>query len=433
MGVINGMERKIMYRRMLIVLLILNISAILYLSYRSIDNQIPNDIKLLVGKEEVFDFSVPIEAKITSKEVGVFSVNHCVETTKDLNINFSQPFTIKSNQIGNYSIDLSLFGILKFKEIKLDVIDSLELVPCGEPIGIYVKTDGVMVLGTSVITSVDGMNYEPALNKLKSGDYIIGVDNQEITSKKELMNAIKASKGNAMKLKIRREDEVMNLSVTPVETGVGEYKIGTWIRDDTQGIGTMTFITPDGMFGALGHGITDIDTSLLMEVRGGDVYTAEIMSIIKGKNGAPGELIGMINQEDCYRVGDIYKNTNQGIYGILADNYHNISKKHPLQIGLKQHVKLGDAVIRCNVNGKVEDYKIKIEKIDRSNSHYSKGLVIEITDKRLLSLTGGIVQGMSGSPIIQNNKIIGAVTHVFIQDSTKGYGTFIENMVRNLN
>ena len=224
----------------------------------------------------------------------------------------------------------------------------------------------------------------------------------------------------------------MEVCVEPIETALREYKIGTWIRDDTQGIGTLTFVTKDHQFGALGHGITDIDTSLLMEVSDGDVYTAEIMSIVKGKNGCPGELIGLINQSDKFRVGTINKNTNQGIFGDVSADSTALNSKTSIPIGLKQDVKLGDAVIRCNVNGVIDDYSIKIEKIDRSNSQFSKGLVLKITDERLLAMTGGIVQGMSGSPILQDGKIIGAVTHVFIQDSTKGYGTFIENMIRNL-
>ena len=169
-----------------------------------------------------------------------------------------------------------------------------------------------------------------------------------------------------------------------------------------------------------------------MEIKSGTIYAAEIMSIIKGKEGEPGELIGMIRQNNRYKMGDIMENTYQGIFGSINSNFDELLKTQPLEIGLKQEVKKGKAYIRCTVEDKVEDFEIEIESVDLSNSNHSKGLIIRITDERLLNLTGGIVQGMSGSPIIQNNKIIGAVTHVFIQDSTKGYGTFIENMVNNL-
>lgn len=420
------------YRIILILLLVINIGAIFFMGYRTLDGQVPSEIKILVGREEEFDFSVPLVASLLTSDVDVFSVNNQSVNKNKVDIDFNKPFTILSEKTGTYSLDLTLFGVIKFKQIKLDVIDTIELVPSGEPIGIYVKTDGVMVLGTSVITSMDGMNYEPTVNRLKPGDYITAINGLELSGKKQLIEEIQKSEGNAITLTIRRENEIVDISVEPIETAIGEYKIGTWIRDDTQGIGTLTFVTTDHQFGALGHGITDVDTSLLMEVCGGDVYTAEIMSIVKGKNGSPGELIGLINQSEKFKVGQIERNTNQGIFGDVSLNSKAVTTSGSLPIGLKQDVTLGKASIRCNVDGVVSDYDISIEKIDRSNSQLSKGLVIKITDERLLAMTGGIVQGMSGSPIIQNGKIIGAVTHVFIQDSTKGYGTFIENMIRNL-
>ncbi|NLJ95808.1 MAG: SpoIVB peptidase, partial [Clostridiales bacterium] len=235
-----------------------------------------------------------------------------------------------------------------------------------------------------------------------------------------------------VRLKVRRNKEIITVKIAPVSTADGDYKIGAWIRDDTQGIGTLTFVSTNGYFGALGHGITDVDTGLLMEISKGSIFDAEILNIVKGKEGEPGELIGMIRQSEKYRIGTIVDNTYQGIFGTLNHKYKFDSEFKPTKIGFKQEVKLGKAYIRCMVEGSIVDYEIEIQKVDMSNSNHSKGLVIKITDERLLNTTGGIVQGMSGSPIIQNNKIIGAVTHVFIQDSTKGYGTFIENMVNKL-
>lgn len=425
------MHKKI-YRLLLIFLLTIDLSAVFFGAYHTLVKQIPSEIKILVGEEEEFDFSVPVVARLFANERDVFCVNNREVITNNVDINLNKPFVILSEKTGKYSIDLTLFGFIKYKKITLDVIDTVELMPGGEPIGIYVKTNGVMVLGTSTITSIDGMSYEPAVNKVKAGDYITEVNHTIIHDKNELIDYIQNSEGKSVILTIRRDLEMMDVSITPIETAIGEYKIGTWIRDDTQGIGTLTFVTKDHQFGALGHGITDIDTSLLLEVNDGEVYSAEIMSIVKGKNGCPGELIGLINQSDKCKVGTIEKNTNQGIFGDVSDQSSCVSTKDTLPIGLKQDINLGFAEIRCNVNGSIEDYSIEIEKIDRSNSHLSKGLVIKITDERLLAMTGGIVQGMSGSPIIQDGKIVGAVTHVFIQDSTKGYGTFIENMIRNL-
>jgi stage IV sporulation protein B len=387
---------------------------------------------MLVGKQESFDFDMPLEANIKTKDIGVLSVNDLRVPASQIHIDMNKPFTLKSSQTGEYNVSLKLFGLFKFKNISLDVIESTKLIPCGNPIGIYVETKGIMVLGSGRITGVDGLNYEPISNKLKSGDYILKINGIEVTKKKDLINQIQKSNGADVTFLVRRNNEEFTVNITPVKTASGSYKIGAWIRDNTQGIGTLTFVSADGKFGALGHGITDIDTGLLMDVKAGSIYNAEIMSIVKGKQGEPGELIGMIRQSNKYKMGSITANTYQGIYGKIGNNYSDVVKAKPMEIGLKQEVVKGKAKIRCTVEDKIEDYDIEIVSIDASNSNHSKGIVLKITDKRLLKLTGGIVQGMSGSPIIQNNKIIGAVTHVFIQDSTKGYGTFIENMVNNL-
>lgn len=390
----------------------------------------------MVDTEENFDFNIPMEANIETEEVGAISVNDLKVPSNQIKINLNEPFRLTSSRKGKYSVNLKLFGLINFKNISLDVIEASELIPCGNPIGIYVETDGILVLGSGRITGEDGLNYEPITNKLKSGDYILAINNTPVLRKKDLINEIQNCNGKDITLLIRRNEEKITVRVTPVRTASGSYKIGAWIRDNTQGIGTLTFISPDGQFGALGHGITDIDTGLLMEVKAGTIYGAEIMSIIKGKEGEPGELIGMIRQSDKYKLGSITNNTYQGIFGKIIGlneiNNNRIISSEPLEMGLKQEVERGKATIRCTIEENVEDYEIEIESVDISNSNHSKGMVIRITDQRLLDLTGGIVQGMSGSPIIQNNKIIGAVTHVFIQDSTKGYGTFIENMVNNL-
>jgi stage IV sporulation protein B len=424
-------SRKI-YRRLLIYLFTLNIFLIAFYLYYYIEKSIPNEIKIVVGTQESFDFNMPVEARIETEDIGVISVNDLSVPSNQIHIDLNQPFTLESSQTGQYNVSLKLFGVIGFKNISLDVIETAQLIPCGNPIGIYVETDGILVLGSGRITGEDGLNYEPINNKLKSGDYILKVNGKQLNKKKELIDAIQNSDGKDITLLVRRNEEEITVRITPVKTASGSYKIGAWIRDNTQGIGTLTFVSTDGQFGALGHGITDIDTGLLMDIKAGTIYSAEIMSIIKGKEGEPGELIGMIRQSDRYKIGRINENTYQGIFGTVGNAFDESLNSKPLEIGLKQEVVKGKAKIRCTIEDKAEDYDIVIESVDMSNSNHSKGIVLRITDERLLNLTGGIVQGMSGSPIIQNNKIIGAVTHVFIQDSTKGYGTFIENMVNNL-
>lgn len=426
------MKDKSTYRKILIFLLCINLLVLVIFTYKKLDNSIPDQIKIMVGEDEKFNFNLPFKADFIDDNIGVLNVNNESVPANQIKLNFNKPFTLKSNKIGHYIISIKLFGFINFKQIELGVIDTVELIPSGKPIGIYVETDGVMVLGTGVINSEDGLNYEPALNKLKTGDYITEVNHITISNKEQLIEVIQECNGEDLEINIRRNGSDIEYMLTPVKTANGEYKIGTWIRDNTQGIGTMTFVTQDGKFGALGHGITDIDTSLIMQIERGYVYSADIMTIIKGRQGAPGELIGLINQTDKYKIGNILKNTNQGIYGTVNDNYNTSSEIGYLPIALKQEVKLGPATILCCVDNEVKEYDIQIEKIDINSSSPNKGMVICITDESLLDLTGGIVQGMSGSPILQNNKIIGAVTHVFIQDSTKGYGTFIENMINNL-
>jgi stage IV sporulation protein B len=426
------MRSRRRYRRFLISLFILNIFLIAFFIYYSIDKSIPDEIKMLVGTQESFDFGMPLKGKITSEDIGVIQVNDLSVPSEQIRVDLNQPFTLESSQTGTYNMDLKLFGWINFKQVSVDVIETRELIPCGSPIGIYVETDGILVLGSGRITGIDGLNYEPTRDKLKSGDYILAINGVVVDRKDDFIDLIQECEGKDITLLVRRNKDEMSIRVSPVKTASGSYKIGAWIRDNTQGIGTLTFISTDGQFGALGHGITDIDTGLLMDVKLGSIYTAEIMSIIKGKEGEPGELIGMIRQSEKYRIGSITNNTYQGIFGNIGYEYDEGLDMEPLDIGLKQEVVKGKAFIRCNVDNKITDYEINIESVDISNSNHSKGIVIRITDQRLLELTGGIVQGMSGSPIIQNNKIIGAVTHVFIQDSTKGYGTFIENMVNNL-
>jgi len=426
------MRNKKIYRRVLIFILIANIFSIIFLLYYNIDKKIPDEIKLLVGTKEDFNFNIPLEANIKSDNIDVISVDDLRVPANQIKIDMNQPFTLASSKTGKYNIDLKLFGIFKFKNISLDVINTQELIPCGNPIGIYVETDGILVLGSGRITGEDGLNYEPINNKLKSGDYILSINGKPLKSKNELISEIQKSGGKDVNLVVRRNKEEITVRITPVKTASGSYKVGAWIRDNTQGIGTLTFVSPDGQFGALGHGITDIDTGLLMEIKDGSIYSAEIMSIVKGRQGEPGELIGMIRQNDRYKIGNITENTYQGIFGRVSNNLAELENNTPLKIGLKQEVQKGKAYIRCTVDDKIENFEIEIVSIDMSNSNHSKGIVLRITDQRLLNMTGGIVQGMSGSPIIQNNKLIGAVTHVFIQDSTKGYGTFIENMVNNL-
>lgn len=422
------MKRK--YRSWLVAALVLNIVLLLGYGIHYYRGSLPEEIKIITGKEQKISFRIPLSAKIKGETVGVLEVNKEPLEKGSIKIDFSDEILMEASEKTKATMEVKLFGIFPLKKMEIRAVSPQTVVVGGSAIGIHVETNGILVLGTTTVTGEDKMTYEPATNRLKSGDYIVEVNGCPMKEKEDLIKLLKESDGSELHCKIRRGKEIIEVAVTPVRTADGTYKIGTWIRDDTQGIGTLTYITPDGKYGALGHGITDVDTGVLMEVSGGNAYDAEILRIIKGEPGEPGELSGVIHRSEKERLGTVRTNTAQGIFGDVKENCEFQTSERELEIGFKQEVKKGKATILCEINGEINEYEIEIQQVDYSNRNHAKGLVLKITDEELLEITGGIVQGMSGSPIIQNGKLIGAVTHVFIRDSTKGYGTFIENMIQ---
>lgn len=419
------------YRRWLIGLFTFTICGLLGYGYDYCNSRFPAEIQITTGEEERFSFLFPFSAKIEGESVGVLEVNKKPLEKGSITIDLADSITMEASEIMNATMEVRLFGLIPLRKVEISAVTPQSVVVGGSAIGIYIETDGVLVLGTASVTGADKMSYEPAANRLKSGDYIVGVNQEEIREKEDLIKVLKDADGSEMHFRIRRGEELMNVAVTPVRTADGTYKIGTWIRDDTQGIGTLTYITQDGKYGALGHGITDIDTGVLMQVRTGNAYDAEIVRIVKGEPGEPGELSGVIQRSEADRLGIVTKNTAQGIFGNVKENLEIKRTGTIMEIGRKQEVKKGKACILCEINGIVETYEIEIERVDYSNRNHAKSLVIKITDEELIGLTGGIVQGMSGSPIIQDGKLIGAVTHVLVNDPTRGYGIFIENMLEH--
>lgn len=423
------MSRRKKYRRILIGTFAVNLIAIVFVYLWTIDNRIPNRLMVSVGKEEILDFHAPVNGSVGKEDVNVFSGNNPV--TKDsIHFDFNNPVSMKVSETGSYEIDVSLFGMIHLKSITVDAVEPVSVIPGGENIGIYVETKGVMVLGTGAVTGLDGIRYEPAENIIKTGDYIVGINGEDISTISEMTDKINQCKNEEVVLEVLRGGEEQKLRMEAVQTGADSYKLGIWVRDDTQGVGTLTYRTEDGRFGALGHGITDSDTGLLINVSQGKIYDTEIVDIVKGKQGAPGEMVGIIHSSENMRLGDVEKNTDCGIFGNIKRESPLWAAKNSINIGFKQEIKKGKAVILCQLGEEIEEYEIEIEKIKWNSESDSKGMVIKITDERLLKKTNGIVQGMSGSPILQGGKLIGAVTHVFIQDSSRGYGIFIENMLK---
>lgn len=307
------------------------------------------------------------------------------------------------------------------------------VIPGGMPVGIYLETDGVMILGTESIEAVDGMKYNPAEHLVKPGDYIVGINGQQIDTKAQLIKAVAELEEDEVVLTVKREQEKLDIRFKPVQCKFGEYKLGIWVRDNTQGLGTVTFLNAESKFGALGHGIHDIDTNELLNISDGTLYITSIRDIQKGESGSPGGMEGIIVYNNYNVLGTITKNTEVGIFGTVDRIDTLFSDQEPMETAKKEEITTGPAVIRCAVSGEIKEYDIEIKGIDYYTNEINKGLTIEVTDEELLKETGGIVQGMSGSPIIQNGKLVGAVTHVFVNNPTKGYGIFIENMLEICN
>lgn len=296
----------------------------------------------------------------------------------------------------------------------------------GETIGVYLETDGVLVADIGTLSDKSGASVTPAKHIARAGDYIRRVNEETILTKSQLVDIMRENHGDEVTLSVVRDGETIEYRLKPTETEDGSYKLGLWVRDDLQGIGTMTFISSEGSFGALGHGISDSESGRLLSLSGGTLYKAGILEVKKGESGSPGELKGSIYYADSEILGTISQNTQCGVFGRLSTPVKGITSA---VVASGDQLHTGSACIYCNVGDGVQKYEILIEKITQNTDEKNKSFVIRVTDENLLEKTGGIVQGMSGSPIIQDGKLIGAVTHVLVNDPTTGYGIFIENML----
>jgi stage IV sporulation protein B len=418
-------KKRRIYRVCLCSVLLASCLVLGGLGYSDLYNRLPSVIRLRAGVEQSLDLGLPMEGEVVS--AGGREESNIPSGAVTINLN--HPVTLTAGTRNLYRMKVRLFGILPFKQVDIQVIEDRKLIPVGVTIGIYVKTEGILVVGVGEFEGGNGVSHSPAKYILKSGDYILTVDGETVTQREEVVRRIEQSGGKEMILTIRREEEIMDVKVKPVADMSGAYKIGIWMRDDAQGVGTMTFIDEDGNFGALGHGINDVDTSTLMEMDDGTLFQTEIIAIKKGASGTPGEMTGMIVYSEDRILGDIESNSVEGIFGSCNEKALSLATEAPLPIGLKQEIQKGAAQILCNVGGTPQYYAVEITAIHLDHDNVNRGIELKVTDPALLAITGGIVQGMSGAPIVQNGKFIGAVTHVLVQDASRGYGIFIENML----
>lgn len=303
------------------------------------------------------------------------------------------------------------------------------VIPVGRAVGIKLFSDGVLVVGLSSIPTEVGSAAPAKECGLREGDIITHINSEEVDTIEQVQSLLQGLEGDKMSIRCLRGEKQLQMTAQAVRcTSDGEYKLGAWIRDSMAGIGTMTFYDPaTGTFGALGHGINDVDTFRLMPLQSGGIMEASVTQVQKGLKGTPGQLKGAFESGD---VGTLRSNTEAGVFGTLRDD-GLVEGLKPMEVAQPAQIKLGPAAILSNISGEtVKEYAVEITKVILTEDGDTRDLMLTVTDPALLDATGGIVQGMSGSPIIQDGKLIGAVTHVLVNDPTRGYGIFIENMLK---
>ncbi|MBQ5321237.1 MAG: SpoIVB peptidase [Oscillospiraceae bacterium] len=366
-----------------------------------------------------FYFTIP--ENFISYENEEFSINQI----SVLSATYTQKSIRADNDLSETKkVSVKLLGVFPIKEATVNLTDSKTVNVGGTPFGIKFLTKGVLVTSLSSVTTEKGL-ISPAENAgIIAGDLILSIGGKAVSNNDDVVSAVNSSAGNPLEIELIREDKNMSLSVSPALTLDGSYKIGIWVKDSAAGIGTLTFALPNQkIFAGLGHPICDSGSGEIMSILSGEITSAEIFGVNKGKVGTPGELKGKLSGAD---IGSLKLNCECGVYGELFSEI----KGEEIELGFKQTITLGEAQIITTVDSEGPKlYNICIEKINLSDDSMTKNMVIRITDPNLLDKTGGIVQGMSGSPIIQNGRLIGAVTHVFVNDPTRGYGIFAENML----
>lgn len=328
-----------------------------------------------------------------------------------------------AGNIGSQKVSLNMLGVIPIKNVLVTEIDDYEVCVGGNIFGIKIFTKGVMVVGISAVETADGEKNPAGDAGIKLGDNILSIGGESVSSNEDVARIIQTGKGCALEVIISRSGKQKQLKLLPALSKDGDYKAGMWVRDSSAGIGTMTFYDPvSRVYAGLGHAICDIDTGEILPLQDGEIVSANILSINKSRNGKSGSLCGEFSGG---RIGSLNENNELGVYGVLDSD---LNAGHIMKIALKQQIKEGGAQIYTSIdNNGPQLYDCKIVKI-KYNGNDTHNMVIEITDDRLLEQTGGIVQGMSGSPLIQDGQLIGAVTHVFVNDTAKGYAIFAENM-----
>lgn len=387
----------------------------------------PSQMTVLAGEEYRVEFFSPFHLQLSAETAGIRIEKRIPESSM-----FTMPYTLECTNYGRSKIHLRLFGVVPIKDIEVNAIPVRELLVCGNTVGIKLYIKGILVVGISGVLTPDGREELPVKDSgIEPGDFIVEVNRKKIESISDLTSVVEQSGPKELEIKYIHENRVLTAKTVPVEcVEDGKYRLGLWVRDSTAGIGTLTYIEQNtGKFGALGHGITDIDTGIMMPVESGELLKSSVYGIKKGMQGVPGELQG--NFLDSPEViGEIFWNTAFGVFGQMKKNAVENLPGRLYPVGTRSVIREGPAVILSNIHGEeIEEFQVEIQKVAKKNLSGPKSMILKITDPRLLDETGGIIQGMSGSPIIQDGRLIGAVTHVLVNDPSRGYGIFIETML----
>lgn len=381
-----------------------------------------------------FVYTLPPHLRVMEGEVATFQVDFPVTIHFEEKQEPVQTVLLETPFFGKKQLEFDLFGIIPLRTVEVEVMPALKLMPGGHSIGVVLHSQGVIVVGMSPVTESEGKVSTPAKEAdIQVGDVLLSLNGIPLDSDSQLAEIIdrQGQEGKELTFLVKRGTEKLQRTLHAIHCQeTGRQRIGLFVRDSAAGVGTLTYFDPNSrIYGALGHIITDSDTNQPIDCEQGKIVSAGVSGIQQGKRGHPGEKIGVFVNEE-HRLGDIRKNTPFGINGRLTEVLSQPLCPEPLPVGSMNQVHTGPAEIYTVVDGQnIESFAIEIEKINLQEYPEGKGLVIRVTDARLLEKTGGIVQGMSGSPIIQNGYLIGAVTHVFVHDPTKGYGCFIDWML----
>ncbi|MFD2371881.1 SpoIVB peptidase [Brevibacillus sp. GCM10020057] len=392
----------------------------------------PHELRMTEGSLKQLRVSVPVMGTLVNSNPDILHVNGT--KAREVSVDLSKPMSVEPLRAGQAQLQLKWRNI-PLTAVKVDVLPDLRLYPGGQSIGVKLQTAGVLVVGHHLVD--DGKKkYSPGEQSgVHVGDMIVKMNDLYINDMNDVKKLInEAGKNNhPVQLLVVRGKEKLTLTLHPAkDKRDNEYRMGLYIRDSAAGVGTLTFYDPKSKaFGALGHVISDVDTGQAIVVGDGQIVQASVTSIEKGQSGNPGEKFARFYNESEV-LGSITKNTPFGIFGKMKEEPKRSFYDEPLPVALAEQVEEGPAKILTVVNGqKVEEFDIEIANVIKQHFPATKGMIIKVTDKRLLEKTGGIVQGMSGSPIIQKGKIVGAVTHVFVNDPTSGYGCYIEWMLQD--